>query len=140
MEEPVADMLRGVLDGHVVLERGIAERGRFPAVDLLRSVSRSLPAAANDSENLMIAEARALMAAYDRTEMMIQAGLYTAGSDPTIDAAIASHAPLERFLAHRTTGGHAASFSVLRQALDQARPVTRKVGSLTSGKQPGRRL
>ena len=46
MEEPVADWLRGILDGHVVLDREIAERGRFPAVDVLRSVSRSLPAAA----------------------------------------------------------------------------------------------
>ena len=47
MEEPIADITRGVLDGHVVLDRGIAERGRFPAIDLLRSVSRSLPAAAS---------------------------------------------------------------------------------------------
>ena len=45
MEEPVADMLRGVLDGHVILDRDIAERGRFPAIDVLRSVSRALPAA-----------------------------------------------------------------------------------------------
>ena len=46
MEEPIADILRGVLDGHVVLDREIAERGRFPAIDVLRSVSRSLPGAA----------------------------------------------------------------------------------------------
>ena len=46
MEEPVADILRGVLDGHVVMDRKIAERGRYPAIDLLRSVSRSLPDAA----------------------------------------------------------------------------------------------
>ena len=49
MEEPVADILRGVLDGHVVLDRQIAERGRFPAIDLLRSVSRSLPEAASEA-------------------------------------------------------------------------------------------
>ena len=47
MEEPIADILRGVLDGHVVMDRKIAERGRFPAIDLLRSVSRSLPEAAS---------------------------------------------------------------------------------------------
>ena len=51
MEEPVADILRGVLDGHVVMDRAIAERGRFPAVDVLRSVSRSLPRAASPEEN-----------------------------------------------------------------------------------------
>lgn len=58
MDEPVADILRGVLDGHVVLSRDIAERGRFPAIDLSRSVSRSLPRAASEDENRLIAEAR----------------------------------------------------------------------------------
>ena len=88
MEEPVADILRGVLDGHVVMDRKIAERGRFPAIDLLRSVSRSLPGAASADENLLIAEARRLLGAWDRAEMMIQAGLYAKGSDPLIDAAM----------------------------------------------------
>lgn len=122
MEEPVADMLRGVLDGHVVLDRAIAERGRFPAVDVLRSVSRSLPDAANEAENAMIAEARGLMGVYDRAEMMVQAGLYVAGSDPSVDAAIASRDALERFLSLRRTGGVGASFGLLRQALTAAKP------------------
>src|SRR6056297_3713948 len=82
MDEPVADILRGVLDGHVVLDRQIAERGRFPAIDLLRSVSRSLPAAATDDENALISRARVLLGAYDRSETMIRAGLYAEGSDP----------------------------------------------------------
>jgi flagellum-specific ATP synthase len=125
MEEPVADMLRGVLDGHVVLDRTIAERGRFPAVDLLRSVSRSLPTAATDQENLLIAEARTMMGAYDRAEMMIQAGLYAPGSDPTIDAAIACHVPLERFMSQRVQGGLTSSFAALRKALSYARPMQR---------------
>ena len=56
MEEPVADMVRGVLDGHVVLDRAIAERGRFPAVDVRRSVSRSLPGVASVEENASIAQ------------------------------------------------------------------------------------
>lgn len=99
MDEPVADILRGVLDGHVVLDRRIAERGRFPAIDLLRSVSRSLPEAANETENASIAEARRLLGAYDRAEMMIQAGLYAAGSDPVIDRAIRHWPLLDAFLA-----------------------------------------
>ena len=82
MDEPVADILRGVLDGHVVMDRRIAERGRYPAVDLLRSVSRSLPAAASEDENLLIGRARRLLGAWDRAEMMVQAGLYAKGSDP----------------------------------------------------------
>src|SRR5690606_18371771 len=97
--EPVADILRGVLDGHVVLDRAIAERGRFPAVDLLRSVSRSLPAAATPSENAMISEARRLMGAWDRAEMMVQAGLYAQGSDPLVDRAIRLWPKLDGFMA-----------------------------------------
>ena len=99
MEEPVADILRGVLDGHVVLDRAIAERGRYPAVNLLRSVSRSLPHAASLPENQMIRQARAHLGAYDRAEMMIQAGLYSAGSDPQVDAAIRVWADLDAFIA-----------------------------------------
>lgn len=99
MEEPVADILRGVLDGHVVMDRKIAERGRYPAIDLLRSVSRSLPEAATSAENGLIAEARRLLGAWDRAEMMIQAGLYAKGSDPVVDAAIRVWPALDGFLA-----------------------------------------
>lgn len=99
MEEPVADILRGVLDGHVVLDRDIAERGRFPAIDLLRSVSRALPAAATDAENALISAARQRLGAYAKSEMMIQAGLYAAGSDPMVDAAIECYPKLDAFLA-----------------------------------------
>jgi len=120
MDEPVADMLRGVLDGHVVLDRQIAERGRFPAVDILRSVSRALPAVATATENALIIEARAHLGAYDRAELMIQSGLYTQGSDAVIDAAIACQPGLERFLAQRDKTGIATSFVALRQIL--ARP------------------
>ncbi len=99
MEDPVADVLRGVLDGHVVLDRRIAERGRFPAIDLLRSVSRSLPGAATAEENALIARARQLLGAWDRAEMMVQAGLYAKGADPLVDAAVAVWPALDAFLA-----------------------------------------
>ena len=122
MEEPVADMLRGVLDGHVVLDRAIAERGRFPAIDVLRSVSRALPAAADASENALIAEARARFAAYDRAAMMIQAGLYETGSDPTIDAAIACRDPLEAFLAIKDGRRAKGHFAALKLALTHGSP------------------
>lgn len=117
MEEPVADMLRGVLDGHIVLDRSIAERGRFPAVDVLRSVSRSLPSAASQAENVLISQARSLMGIYDRSELMIQSGLYSAGSDVNIDAAIACHSALDRFLSVKDKRGMGAHFAALRQAL-----------------------
>lgn len=117
MEEPVADILRGVLDGHVVLDRKIAERGRFPAIDLLRSVSRALPGAASETENTLISAARQRLGAYDRSEMMIQAGLYAAGTDPALDAAIESWPKLDAFLAEDEWDGTQASFRRLAGCL-----------------------
>lgn len=117
MEEPVADILRGVLDGHVVMDRAIAERGRFPAIDLLRSVSRSLPEAATAEENRLIADCRRFLAAYDRAEMMIQAGLYVKGSDPVVDQAIRLWPALDGFLAEDAPDGVAASFRRLATCL-----------------------
>lgn len=117
MEEPVADILRGVLDGHVVMDRRIAERGRFPAIDLLRSVSRSLPAAAAPQENALINRARQLLGAWDRAEMMIQSGLYVSGSDPMIDAAIRVWPKLDAFLAEDERDGIAQSFARLNRCL-----------------------
>ena len=118
MDEPVADILRGVLDGHVVLDRAIAERGRFPAIDLLRSVSRSLPAAATPGENAYIAEARRLIGAYERAEMMVQAGLYAHGSDPLTDRAIKLWPRLDAFMAGRGAAHAGESFGRLRKVLE----------------------
>lgn len=117
MEEPVADILRGALDGHVVLDRAIAERGRFPAVDLLRSVSRSLPAAASPEENALISRARHLLGTYERAELMIRAGLYAPGSDPVVDAAIKVWQGLDGFLAEPSQEGAAGAFSRLADVL-----------------------
>lgn len=117
MDEPIADILRGVLDGHVVLDRAIAERGRFPAIDLLRSVSRSLPDAASPEENALITEARRLLGAYERTEMMIHAGLYAKGSDPVVDLAIKVWPTLDAFLSDEAQGSIAASFQNLAACL-----------------------
>ncbi|MCG3269113.1 FliI/YscN family ATPase [Yoonia sp. I 8.24] len=120
MDEPVADMLRGVLDGHVVLDREIAERGRFPAIDVLRSVSRSLPDAATPQENALIGQARAHLGAYARSELMIQSGLYSAGSDPKLDAAIACVPALDQFLSINDGRESLAHFAKLRQAMNTA--------------------
>jgi len=118
MEETIADILRGVLDGHVVMDRKIAERGRYPAIDLLRSVSRSLPEAASVAENALIARSRQLLGAWDRAEMMIQAGLYAKGSDPLVDAAIRIWPMLDAFLAEDAPAdGVAGSFARLAEVL-----------------------
>jgi len=120
MDEPIADILRGVLDGHVVLDRGIAERGRFPAIDVLRSVSRSLPAAASPRENALLALTRKMISVYDSNAMMIRAGLYTQGSDPEIDKAIVLHPEIEAFLAKIEPNDPQRSFSQLELILRRA--------------------
>lgn len=117
MEEPIADIVRGVLDGHIVLDRKIAERGRFPAIDILRSVSRSLPDAASADENTLIQCARASLGTYDQAELMVQSGLYAGGSDPEIDRAIQLFPKLDRFAALHSPDGVPASFAALRAAL-----------------------
>jgi flagellum-specific ATP synthase len=113
MDEPVADILRGVLDGHVVLDRTIAERGRYPAVDLLRSVSRSLPAAATEEQNKLLSNVRNTLGVYDRNDMMISAGLYSHGSDPEIDRAIQVWPELDNFMAKTETRDIKDSFDQL---------------------------
>lgn len=122
MEEPVADILRGVLDGHVILDRAIAERGRFPAIDLSRSVSRSLPEAASAAENALLSEARQLIAAHERAEPMIRAGLYAEGSDPVLDRALRVQAELDAFLARSDDRSIAAGFERLALILRRAGP------------------
>ncbi|MBB97795.1 MAG: flagellum-specific ATP synthase FliI [Rhodobacteraceae bacterium] len=117
MEEPVADMLRGVLDGHVVLSRSIAERGRYPAIDILQSVSRSLPDAASEDENAKIGEARRLLGAYQQAEVMIQSGLYSSGSDRFLDQAVRAWPELDAFIARAEAGDVASSFDRLNLIL-----------------------
>ncbi len=120
MDEPVADILRGVLDGHIVLSREIAERGRFPAIDLSRSVSRSLPAAATEAENQMITETRKLIGSYEQSEVMIKAGLYTEGADPVLDQAVKVHQELDDFLGKADPEGIENSFNRLSLILRRA--------------------
>ncbi|MEO1014258.1 MAG: flagellum-specific ATP synthase FliI [Pseudomonadota bacterium] len=101
MDEPVPDAVRGFLDGHVILDRAIAERGRFPAIDVLRSASRSLPDAATAWENDVLIRARQLLGAYRDGEIMVKAGLYEQGADPLLDQAVAVFPSLDAFLAGR---------------------------------------
>ncbi len=96
--EPISDAVRGILDGHIVLDREIAERGRYPAVNVLRSVSRTMPACNTAEETAIVSRARRLMATYDDMAELIRLGAYRKGSDPGIDEAIHYHEPLEEFM------------------------------------------
>ncbi len=101
MDEPIADEVRGILDGHVVLDRRIAERGRFPAIDPLASLSRVMPAVAGEAHRAAAARLRALLAAHERSRDLIAVGAYKRGSDPETDAALARLPAIEAFLAQR---------------------------------------
>jgi flagellum-specific ATP synthase len=86
--EPIADAVRGILDGHIVLERAIAERGRYPAVNILRSISRTMPNCNGDEENALVTEARRHLALYEDMAELIRLGAYRPGSDANVDEAI----------------------------------------------------
>jgi len=97
--EPVADAVRGILDGHIVMERAIAERGRYPAINILKSISRTMPRAADPAFLPTIMEAKKVMATYADMEELIRLGAYRAGSSAEVDEAIRLHPALEAFLA-----------------------------------------
>ncbi|HEX7758278.1 MAG TPA: flagellar protein export ATPase FliI [Caulobacteraceae bacterium] len=97
--EPIADAVRGILDGHIVMERAIAERGRFPAINVLKSISRTMPGCQTPLEREIVTNARQTLAAYANMEELIRIGAYRAGSDPQLDRAIRLNPALEQFLA-----------------------------------------
>ncbi|WP_445489593.1 flagellar protein export ATPase FliI [Rhodopseudomonas sp. RCAM05734] len=99
--EPVADAVRGILDGHIVMQRAIAERGRYPAINILKSVSRTMPKSCDPVYLPTITRARQIMATYADMEELIRLGAYRAGSSPEVDEAIRLHEPLESFLRQR---------------------------------------
>ena len=101
MNEPVADAVRGFLDGHVVLSRKLANANHFPAVDVLRSVSRLDRAVCSEDEMKAISEARDLLSIYRQNEDLINVGAYVKNSNPKIDRAIEKFALLETFLRQR---------------------------------------
>jgi flagellum-specific ATP synthase len=96
--EPIADAVRGILDGHIVMERAIAERGRFPAINVLKSISRTMPGCQLPHERQIVTLARQALSAYANMEELIRIGAYRAGSDPQIDRAILLNPALEEFL------------------------------------------
>lgn len=97
-DEPVADAVRGILDGHIVLERKIAERGRYPSINILKSISRTMPNCNTDFENKIVNRARNLLSTYDDMAEMIRLGAYRKGTDANVDEAIHYYPLLENFI------------------------------------------
>lgn len=99
--EPISDAVRGILDGHIVLDRAIGERGRFPAINILRSVSRTMPGCNSEREREIVAESRKSIAAYEDMAELIRLGAYKSGTNPEVDHAIGLHPLFEKFLTQR---------------------------------------
>lgn len=97
--EPISDAVRGIVDGHIVLDRAIAQRNRYPAINILRSVSRTMPDCNTQEQNALINRARTLMVTYEDMAELIRLGAYRRGSDPAVDEAIRYREALEAFLA-----------------------------------------
>lgn len=98
LQDPIADSVRGILDGHIVLDRKIAEQGRFPAIDVLKSLSRTTPGCYAPDERPSVDEARQLLRVYEDAAELIQLGAYRRGTDPLTDRAILTRPLLEDIL------------------------------------------
>lgn len=119
--EPVADAVRGILDGHIVITRRIAERGRYPAIDVLKSVSRTLPHAHSEAENLIRIGARRVLSTYGDMEEMIRLGAYKAGSNAEVDEAMRLAPQIETLL---TQGKNERTFAA--QSFDALAAILEK--------------
>lgn len=96
--EPISDAVRGIIDGHIVLDRAIGQRGRYPAINILKSVSRALPKCNTDAENKLIQQAREIVSLYEDMAELIRLGAYRKGSDARVDRAIMLYDGIETFL------------------------------------------
>lgn len=119
MNEPVADAVRGFLDGHIVLSRKLANANHFPAVDVLSSVSRLDRSVCNEEELSLISQARDLLSTYHQNEDMINVGAYVKNSNPKIDLAIDKFTGIQDFLRQRfdALSKRENAFSELRTVL-----------------------
>lgn len=101
MNEPIADAVRSILDGHIVLSRALAARNHYPCIDVLNSASRLFSTVAQSEHRLQAGKLRELMAAYEKAEDLINIGAYQKGSNPSIDLAIERHDEINAFLKQR---------------------------------------
>lgn len=115
MDDPVADTVRGIVDGHIVLSRKLASHGHYPAIDILQSVSRTMPATVTPEQVAWANRLRALIATYRENEELIRLGAYKPGTDPEVDAAIQANPGINAFL--RQTVSDATPWSGMLQAL-----------------------
>ena len=116
MNEPIADAVRSILDGHVVLSRKFATAGHFPTVDVLDSISRVVPAITTAEQRSLATELRRLLAAHRDAKDLIEIGAYVRGTNPLVDRALGVEAEINAFLRQDidTTVTPAASWQSLQ--------------------------
>jgi flagellum-specific ATP synthase len=118
--DPISDATRSILDGHIVLSRDIAHRGRYPAIDVTRSVSRLASSVVTDDEARLMTEVVKTLAQYDTSRDLIDVGAYRAGRNAAVDRAIQLVPALEQFMAQRPdeVESRAAAMQRLRGILE----------------------
>lgn len=102
MNEPITDIARGILDGHIILSRNLANRGHYPAIDVLASISRVMPEIISKEHMAISNDIRNALAMYRETEDLIHIGAYRKGSDPRMDRAVSLIQPINGFLQQKT--------------------------------------
>src|SRR5471032_2125314 len=115
MNDPVADEVRSLIDGHIVLARRLAERGHYPAIDVLASLSRTMSSVVEKSQMQDASLVRQLMSAYQQVEMLIRLGEYQPGNDAMVDAAVVAQDAINAYL--RQAGRSPTAFDDVRYAL-----------------------
>lgn len=120
LNEPVSDALRGYLDGHIVLSREIATRGRFPAIDVLASISRLMPKICTPDRLAAVSRVRELLAHYEESRDLVQVGAYRKGADPLLDEALEKMPAIENLLYHGTTARTSAE---TQELIDEISPA-----------------
>lgn len=98
VDDPIVELMKSLLDGHIVLSRTLAEQGHFPAIDIARSVSRQSERLVRGEQAAAMRDAAAMLAAYDEARVMIESGVYKGGTNPAVDRAISARAVLGDFL------------------------------------------
>lgn len=127
LSDPIADSVRSILDGHIVLSRGLAEKGHFPAINVLASISRLAPEIAPEPVMRAAAAVRDMMSTYRDAQDLIQVGAYVAGSDPRVDLACAAQPQIDAFLRQKVSEGALAEDAIKHMtqlaALAQQQPA-----------------
>jgi flagellum-specific ATP synthase len=125
MNDPIADAVRSILDGHIVLTRELATQNHYPAIDILESVSRLTRDLTNADQQKLAARARETMATYRKNQDLINIGAYPAGTSPVIDLSIHLHEPMKAFLCQAIGQGFTLeqSWHSLAQTMSTPMPV-----------------